>query len=312
MSIEERYKKIFDKEVLQNSKGVIFTFAPLQDKFVYRPYSHDTSADSVEKLGALMRKNMFFYSYGEEEVVSNYEKDYFSSMEQAARYAYKNRLPKRADSTDGLPGEVLLDLLVQLYDPQAYKLAVRTIFRQKDNNEIKGYDLTYFSKEKTGICLWLGQAKLGEKGYCKTGIHQDLITKFTNVYLSEQLFFVCDKPVALTKDAKEILETIKQINIRSMDDDEALRGQKLLEYFKREGIKIRIPCLLAYGEGSVYKDAGELYRMVKQETAGIKTYFNAHTYDFKGFSPEIVFYVFPIESIERLRSKETGFYAGLC
>ena len=28
--------------------------------------------------------------------------------------------------------------------------------------------------------------------------------------------------------------------------------------------------------------------------------------------PEIVFYVFPIKSIERLRNKETGFYAGLC
>lgn len=57
------------------------------------------------------------------------------------QYAYINRLPKRADITDGLPSEVLLDLLVQLYNPQACKLAVRTILRQNDNNEIKGYEV---------------------------------------------------------------------------------------------------------------------------------------------------------------------------
>ena len=56
---------------------------------------------------------------------------------------------------------------VQLYNPQACKLAVRTILRQNDNNEIKGYDLTYFSKDETGVSLWLGQAKLGGKAYSK-------------------------------------------------------------------------------------------------------------------------------------------------
>lgn len=77
---------------------------------------------------------------GEEQLAYDEEhnKDHFSSLEQAAKYAYINRLPKRADITDGLPSEVLLDLLVQLYNPQACKLAVRTILRQNDNNEIKG------------------------------------------------------------------------------------------------------------------------------------------------------------------------------
>lgn len=55
MSIIERYHKIFDKEILQKSRGVIFSFSPLQDQFIYQPYSHNISADSVEKLGELMR-----------------------------------------------------------------------------------------------------------------------------------------------------------------------------------------------------------------------------------------------------------------
>lgn len=311
MSITKRYNEIFDKEILQKSRGIIFTFSPLQDQFVYQPLSHDISTDSVEKLCELMRRNLFFYSYGEEEVVHHYEKDHFVSMEQAAKYAYKQRLPKRADITDGLPSEALLDLLVQLYNPKAYKLAVRTIFRQNDNNEIKGYDLTYFSRDDTGVSLWLGQAKLGGKDYCKSDINKDLLEKFTVEYLSKQLFFVCDKRVSLTNEAKAILENIEEINILSMEDDAALRGQKLLEYFKSANIRIKIPCLLAYGEEAVYRDAGTLYHMIEQETISIRDYFNKHSYEFKGFNPEIVFYVFPIKSIERLRDKETGFYAGL-
>ena len=279
MSIIERYHKIFDKEILQKSRGVIFSFSPLQDQFIYQPNSHNISADSVEKLGELMRHNLFFYSYGEEEVVQHYEKDHFSSLEQAAKYAYINRLPKRADITDGLPSEVLLDLLVQLYNPQACKLAVRTILRQ---------------------------------AYCKTDINKDLLEKFTAEYLSKQIFFVCEKRVSLTDDTKAILEAIEEINIRSMEDDATLRGKKLLDYFKSEGIRIKIPCLLAYGEETVYKDARALCQMIDRETDSIRDYFNAHTYAFQGFSPEIVFYVFPIESIERLRDKEAGFYAGLC
>ena len=97
-----------------------------------------------------------------------------------------------------------------------------------------------------------------------------------------------------------------------MEDDATLRGKKLLDYFKSEGLRIQIPCLLAYGEETVYKDARALCQMIDRETDSIRDYFNAHTYAFQGFSPEIVFYVFPIESIARLRDKEAGFYAGLC
>lgn len=312
MSISQRYKEIFSTEILDKSKGTIFSFSPLADKWTYKPFSHGISADAVEQLAVLMRLNLFFYTYGEEEVVDYYEKDRFSSMEQAAKYAYKSRLPKRAEIQDGLPSEALLDLLVQLYNPSAYKLAVRTLFRQDDNNEIKGYDLTYFTKDDNGISLWLGQAKLGGKDYCKSGINDDLLKKFGLDYLSKQLFFVSDKRVSLTPDAKAILEAIEDVNILSMENDEPERARKLLCYFQNNNITIKIPCLLAYGQETVYKDAAQLYNKIMAETEAVRDYFVNHTYLFDGFDPEIVFYIFPIESIERLRNKETGFYAGLC
>ena len=77
-------------------------------------------------------------------------------------------------------------------------------------------------------------------------------------------------------------------------------------------IKIKIPCLLAYGKSDVYENASELYAKVILEAEAIRDYYKKHTYIFEGFDPEIVFYVFPIESIKRLRDKEKGFYAGLC
>ena len=75
---------------------------------------------------------------------------------------------------DGLLSEVLLDMLIQIYEPGANKLAIRTLFRQHDNNEIKGYDLTYLTKYNGKYTLWLGQAKLGKKSYCRDSIHEDL------------------------------------------------------------------------------------------------------------------------------------------
>lgn len=312
MRSRQEYNDIFNEEIVQKSKGIIFSFSPLIDKYTYRPYAHSISDDAVEKLGEIMRHNLLFYGFGEDEVVDYYKRGKLSSIEQAAKYTYEARLPHRAEKQDGLPGEVLLDLLVQLYNPLTYKLAVRTIFRQDDNNEIKGYDLTYFSKDESGISLWLGQAKLGGKDYCKKGISFDLIKKYTGSYLAKQLYFVCDKRVQITQDARDILEKIETINIRTIDKDDDIRAQQLLALLNKLDIKIKIPCLLAYGEESVYKDEAKLQERIVSELEGVRDFFNSQMFAFAEFSPEIVFYVFPIQSIDRLRDREDGFYAGLC
>ena len=101
MSTYSEYKNIFEREIIQQSKGVIFSFSPMNDRFIYQPYSHDISPDAVEKLGTLMRQNLLFYSFGEDEVVSYYRNNAFSSLEHAARYAYKNRFIY--DSLDVVP-----------------------------------------------------------------------------------------------------------------------------------------------------------------------------------------------------------------
>lgn len=192
----------------------------------------------MEDLGELMRHNLFFYAFGEEEVVAYYKKDRFSSMQQAARYSYQQRLPKRADINDGLPSEVLLDLLVQIFNPSAYKLAVRTLFRQDDNNEIKGYDLTYFTKDETGISLWLGQAKLGEKVIANR-VFTKICWKNSKRVFGKTVIFICDKRIGITDDAKSILEAIEDINLLMKNSDENIRSNNLIDYFKKHHINIK-------------------------------------------------------------------------
>lgn len=312
MAIDQEYREIYQKEIIEKSKGIIFSYSPMSDTYKYLPFSHNVGENAVEDLATIMRQNLPFYCYGEEEVVNRYKAGQFGKMEDMIKFSFKQRLPDRSDINDGLLSETLLDLLIQIYTPNAYKMAVRTLFRQNDRNEIKGYDLTYFTKDDTGISLWLGQAKLGEKTYCKSDIDNDLNTKFVQTYLSKQMFFICDKPAEITADAKEILRLIERINMASINENEKARAKELVQCFSDNHIKIVIPCLLAYGAGTVYQDFSSVYDCVMSEIEGMKKYYGKKVYTFDGFNPEIIFYVFPIEDVERIRNKETGFYAGLC
>lgn len=312
MRITDKYRQIYFDEIASKCRGIILEYSPVTNTHEFHPFSHGTGPNAVEQLGRIMRQNLLFYCYGEEEIVSHYEEKTFSDLEKAAQHAYKWRLPERPLKSDGLPGEVLLDLLIQLYIPAAFKLAVRPMLRQFDNNEIKGYDLAYFTlSDKDEIALWLGQAKLGDKSYCKTGIHTDLVQKFTEDYLSAQLFFVCDKPAGTTPEAKRISSIINKINIANTNKPDAMRQVALTKCFNDNHITVYVPCLLAYGAECVYKNPPEIYAHIERECSEMQSYFLSHKYTFSGFTPRILFYIFPIEDIARIRDKEGGFYAGL-
>lgn len=311
MNISEEYRKIYEREISLEGTGVILIYSPVTNNYRFQPFSHNTDSDCVEQLSTLMRKNLLFYCYGEDEVVTHYQKGIFSDLEKAATYAYRNRLPNRLANSDGLPGEVLLDLLVQLYEKDAYKLAVRPILRQNDNTEIKGYDLTYFTLHDDGIALWLGQAKLGQKAYCKTGIHNDLLDKFKKEYLSGQMFFVCDKQVGVTEESQTITDIINQINIVTLEENEEKRALALLECFNKYNITINIPCLVAYEENSVYCDASFISQKMENELKEMQQYFSQNVYSFEGFKPQIILYIFPLKDLTKLRDDKGGFYRGL-
>lgn len=59
---------------------------------------------------------------------------------------------------------MLLDIFIQLASQNTQKLIARAKHTEiNTKKEITGYDALYFTKDMTGISLWLGQAKAGQK-----------------------------------------------------------------------------------------------------------------------------------------------------
>lgn len=318
MSVAEEYKEIYNDYICRKMEQEIAIYDLDHGIHSYQPLSHNCihkcngscNHQCFKSLGKLMRDNIIFYCYGEDEIVARFKNRLFSDLETATKKAYSNRLPNRRSYNDGLLGEILLDLIIQSLYPNAYKLAVRTLFRQNDNNEIKGYDLTYFTNENGAITLWLGQAKLGSKQYCRRGILEDIKTKYTDLYMSKQIFFMADKPVGITEEGKQIASLLDQLNTLNMNEDETCQAEKLIQYFVSSNIDICIPCLLAYDKADVYTDITELENRIKAEIVWVKRVFEK-IFDFNGIDPKLLFILFPIVDIESLRGDE-GFYAGLC
>ncbi len=158
MSIIEEYRKLYEKHIVQNAKIHIVRYNPSKHKYLYKPYSHIVAEDAIDKLSKLIIDNMVFYAFSEEEIVEqNNRFGLLDDLEAAAKYAYEQRLPKRKKAdTDGTAGEVLLDILIQVFEPISQKLIARAKYKQQgDNNEIKGYDVLYFTKSNSEISLWL-------------------------------------------------------------------------------------------------------------------------------------------------------------
>lgn len=318
MSVAEEYRNLYNMYVCKDLEREIAIYDREKEINIYQPLSHNCRKKCIgqcnhqchKSLGELMRKNIVFYCYGEDEIVTNFRNGLFSDLEKVTKAAYKLRLPKRQPNQDGLPSEVLLDAIIQSLVPDTYKMAVRTIFRQNDNNEIKGYDLSYFTNMHGTITLWLGQAKLGSKQYCKSGILEDLEKKYTNMYMAKQIYFLADKPVGLTEEGTQIANLLNKLNMLNVYEDDNNRAEQLIHFLKEQNIDICIPCLLAYDKADMYADITKIERKMKSEIEWAKRIFDKY-FKFEGIEPKLIFIIFPIDDIEALRGDE-GFYAGLC
>ena len=83
-----------------------------------------------------------------------------------------------------------------------------------------------------------------------------------------------------------------------------------IDLIKDNNIEIVIPCLLSYEKNSVYKNLEDVEIEIKKEIESIKKYFEGKKYVFEGFSPQLLYFAFPLEDIDGLRGEE-GFYEGL-
>jgi len=304
--INNEYKKIYDSMITAKSKSIIIEYSSYKQTHKYRPFSHLCKDCALDELFDLVIDNVVFYAFSENEIINlKTNVEILNDLRSAAKFAFSERLPKRLNAnSDGTLGEVLLDLLIQVYEPLSQKLVARakhTEMRKK--TEITGYDALYFTKNNDEISLWLGQAKAGSESYCKSDIKNDLNNKFSSEYFSDTAFYIADK-----SDSKDLTILLNEINKICFEAQKKGLTKKektdnLYKLLRQYNIHIRIPCLLAYTK-NIYDDMNLLPKEIKKITEAISKYYDSEKYSINiGLPYNLIFYVFPIKDVTYIRER---------
>ena len=144
------YRDLYNELIGNKIPAVIIDFKSHNKTFTYLPFSHYSSDTALDDLYDLLIDNTVFYTFSEKELLSLHEDiGLLDDLRDAAKYSFSQFLPKRTNpNTDGTIGEVLLDLLIQGYQPDAQKLIARAKFTEMDKkSEIVG---------PIDVSFWLG------------------------------------------------------------------------------------------------------------------------------------------------------------
>lgn len=304
--MSKSYKEWYNDLIGKRFKTIIICYNPKKRNYQYNGYSHKVEDRALDNLSELIIDDMIFYAFSENEILAlNNNMQILDDLRAAAKYAYVERLPKRLYAkTDGTMGEVLLDIFIQLASSNAKKLVARAKHTEMNTKkEITGYDALYFTIEGNEICLWLGQAKAGQKDYCRKSIIEDLQKKYKKDYFADTAFYVADK-----NEAKELEELLQQINkicflAQKQKWDRNQKINRLIELLKNKNVKIKIPCLISYTQ-DIYNDKNKLEWYIFQEIKGICDEFDPKTFPIElDLEYEVVFYIMPVKDVDYIREK---------
>lgn len=298
--------------VADKATTVIIEYSSHKKTFIYKPFSHRAHSNSLDDLNSLIIDNTVFYAFSENEILSK-DSAWFDDLHVAAKYAFAQRLPKRFNAnTDGTLGEILLDLLIQVYEPTTQKLIARAKYTEPNKaTEITGYDALYFTKCSKGITLWLGQAKTGAQNYCKSGTKYDLNSKYSSEYFANTAFYIVER-----SEAPELSSIIDEINdlcfeAQKLNFSKDRKATELFNILNKSNVQVKIPCLLAY-TNDIYTDPILLKEEIDACANTICSYFDPETYSIDLQLPyEVVFYVFPIKDVSYIRNQIAVFKKGV-
>lgn len=304
--MNKSYKEIYNDLIGKQFRATVINYNPHKGAYEYLGYSHQAEAKALDEIANLIIDDMVFYAFSENEILKlNDDVELLVDLRAAAKYAYMERLPKREKAkSDGTMGEVLLDIFIQMASQNTKKLIARAKHTEMNSKkEITGYDALYFTKDTTGISLWLGQAKAGKKGYCKSSIVKDLNEKYTKEYFADTAFYIADK-----NEAPELGELLNEINrvclmaqLQRWNKEEKVK--KLFQVLQDKQVRIRIPCLIAYSQ-NIYSDKTKLESCIEAEVREMITEVDTLKFPIEiGIDYDIVFYIMPIEDVDYIRDK---------
>lgn len=304
--MNKSYKDLYNSMITTKAIKYILKYNSERQKYIYRPYSHQPIENALDDISNLIIDDTIFYAFTKDEILAM-EEDFhiLEDLRNAAKYAFSERLPERKKAnSDGIVGEILLDIFIQAYEKDSDKLVARAKHTEMNSKkEITGYDALYFTKNDDSINLWLGQAKAGSRQYCQGDIAKDLKTKYTKEYFSDTCYYIKDKG-----DCEELKDLLKRINRLCFDAQRYgytsdLKYDKFLEILNEYNVVLKIPCLLAYTK-DIYYCKEKLEELIKKEVSSISNYFEKNNFSIDlGLPYEILFYLMPIKDVSYIRQR---------
>lgn len=296
------FLKNYLSDLFQNYQKVIYKYDSQIRNYEYIPLTHVKSIDWSDKMTNLLIKNLLNYCYYEKELKS----ENFTNITRLEDYlaeATLERLNKRLkESSDGLVGELLLDLMLREEYRNCNTLLCRPLFQQKEKirTELTGYDSLLFIEQNEHLSLLLGQAKAGGYYYCKKGIQDDLNTKYNKTYFGKIMCYIKERQTQIVNNQK-IIALLTKINKICIDllRFPTEKHNKICDLIKEENVKIIIPCLLFYNNPSLYSQDKEYF--LNTELKKVIKFFDDLAFNIELYDYEIVFYIFPTINVSEIR-----------
>lgn len=301
MSFIDEYKKIMK----EGYHKVICSYNKITGRYEYKPFCHINSVQWKDEFINVLIDNLLNYCYEEKELEKLYNPD-IPNLKRYINKAIKDRLNKKTKQAqkDGLCGELLIDLILRMENQDNKVLCCRPYYQQLGaRSELKNYDVLMFRVNNDDLTLILGQVKTGSFDYCNKGIKEDLNTKYKDTYFGDAVCYIADRRISDDTSNEKLLKLVSDLNGISLDtDDINIRNDKICEYIKDNNIEIEIPCLLLYGNNSIYNSVNDISINLEKEVELVKKYFDNLSFNICDFNFRICFYVFPTKSIEELRN----------
>ncbi len=296
------FLKTYLSDLFKNYQKVICKYDAQIENYKYIPLTHVKDIDWSDKMSNLLIKNLLNYCYYEKELKSENFTN-ITKLEDYLAEATLERLNKRLnESSDGLVGELLLDLMLREEYRNCNTLLCRPLFQQKEKikTELTGYDSLLFIEQNGKLSLLFGQAKAGNYYYCKKGIQEDLNTKYKKTYFGKMMCYIKERQTQIVNN-KKITELLTKINKICIDllRFPTEKHNKICDLIKEENVKLIIPCLLFYNNPSLYSQDIECF--LDTELKKIIGFFDELDFNIELYNYEIVFYIFPTINVSEIR-----------
>lgn len=307
-------KDLFNNIIANNLRSFVFEYNVNSKEFFSRGYHHSLDENIDNKIINSLIDYIVFYSFDPDEVESEYQKGRLDNMRKAAVAAYRKRVPKTERETDGLLSELTLGALLKTFFPEvdftyARVKYIEQVPTKSHRQEAKGYDDISFSVEDGAPVIWIGQAKAGDKSYCYSSIKGDLNKNLLKDYFADSMMIVAD--IMRAKNDSNLIKVIDAIN--DLQFENANRNDlydKVIEYFKTNHIKVKMPCLLMYDYAYPDDDFSAWKIKVEQDIISKMKDFNLNNTE--GLDASVIFMVFCVRDLENLRKLLYDFRIGEC